>query len=109
MKVQPGQTILITGASGGLGTYISRAFAQRGLKLALVAFPGEELEELRQALQKNGANAFSLASDLRDPAQRREVFERTQKEFGQIDILVNNAGVEFTSPYHELSEENIMD
>jgi short-subunit dehydrogenase len=46
---------------------------------------------------------------LREPAQRREVVDRVRKELGPVDILVNNAGVEFTAPYHELSEENILD
>jgi short-subunit dehydrogenase len=109
MKIEPGQTVLLTGASGGLGTYLTEAFAERGVKLALVAFPGAELEGLRQRMEKRGVKATAFASDLRDAAQRREVVERVYREFGQVDILVNNAGVEFTSPYHLLSEENILD
>ncbi len=109
MKIEPGQTVLLTGASGGLGTHLTEAFAERRVKLALVAFPGAELEELRQRTEKGGIKATAFASDLRDPAQRREVVERVYKEFGQVDILVNNAGIEFTSPYHLLTEENILD
>jgi short-subunit dehydrogenase len=109
MKIESGQTVVLTGASGGLGTYLSKAFGDRGIKLALVAYPGAELEQLRKDISKGGIKALALPSDLRDPAQRRAVVALVTKELGEIDILINNAGVEFTAPYHELSEENICD
>ncbi len=109
MRITPGQTVLITGASGGLGTYITEAFAQQGAKLALVAYPGGELEELRQKVTRRGVTAIALPSDLRDPAQRRTVVEEVEQRLGEIDILINNAGIEFTAPYVELSEENIRE
>jgi short-subunit dehydrogenase len=107
MKIQTGQTVLLTGASGGLGTYMARAFAQRGVKLVLVAYPGADLGSVQKEVEKFGARSLALSLDLRDPAQRRAAVDAARKEFGAIDILVNNAGIEFTSPYHELSEENI--
>ncbi len=107
MKLLAGQTVVLTGASGGLGTFMTHAFAERGLKLSLVAHPGADLEGLRKTVEKRGCRAVCYNSDLRDPAQRRDVLERTRRELGPIDVLVNNAGVEFTSIYHELSEENI--
>jgi len=107
MIIQPGQTVLLTGASGGLGAYMARAFAARGTKLALVAYPGADLEIVRRETKGLGVHVLALAHDLRDAAQRKETVEQVQKEFGAIDILVNNAGVEFTSPFHELSEDDI--
>jgi short-subunit dehydrogenase len=109
MRIVAGLTVLITGASGGLGTHITEAFARRGVKLGLVAYPGTGLEELRQSVERGGTKAISLAADLRDPTQRRAVVEKVSKDLGPIDILINNAGVEITSPYHELSEKNICD
>jgi short-subunit dehydrogenase len=109
MKIHAGLTVLLTGASGGLGAFMTRAFADRKVKLALVAHPGIGLEKLRQEVERSGVRASALACDLRDPAQRRAIVEQVTKEFGRIDILVNNAGVEFTSAFHELSEENIRD
>lgn len=108
MKIQAGQTVLLTGASGGLGTYMARAFAQRGAKLALVAYPGADLGAVQKEVEKFGARSIALSLDLRDPTQRRAAVDGARKEFGAVDILVNNAGIEFTSPYHELSEENIL-
>jgi short-subunit dehydrogenase len=109
MRIEAGKTVLLTGAPGGLGIHVAEAFAQRGVNLALVAFPGAGLEDQRQALAACQIKALRLAFDLRDPSQRREVVSRVQQEFGDIDILVNNAGVEFTGPYHEMSEEHIRD
>jgi len=107
MRIEAGQTVLLTGASGGLGNYIAEAFAGRGVKLGLVAFPGTGLDELRENLQKRGCRAISIPSDLRDSDQRLEVIARVRKELGEIDILINGAGVEATAWYHEVDEKTI--
>jgi short-subunit dehydrogenase len=107
MRIVAGQTVLLTGASGGLGTYIAQAFAERKVKLALVAHPGIELEDLRKSVAGSGAEAFALTSDLRDPTQRRKMLAAVKSRLGSIDILVNGAGVEFNSAYHDLSEGQI--
>ena len=99
--------MLLTGASGGLGTFMARAFADYKVNQALVAHPGENLEELRKEIEDQGGKAIAITCDLRDVVQRRQLLQDVRKQLGPIDILVNNAGVEFTSVYHELSEENI--
>jgi short-subunit dehydrogenase len=107
MKLKPNQTVLLTGASGGLGTYIARALAAYGLNQALIAFPGKDLPPLKEELEKNGISAYYLVADLRVKEERQRVVREVSKTFGQIDILINNAGVEFTAPYHALSEDDI--
>jgi short-subunit dehydrogenase len=107
MRILAGQTVLLTGASGGLGTYMAQAFAARKVKLALVAHPGIDLEGLRKSLADGGAQAVAVTSDLRDPVQRREMLAAVKSRLGPIDILVNGAGVEFNSAYHDLSEGQI--
>ena len=107
MRILAGQTVLLTGASGGLGTYIAQAFAARKVKLALVAHPGIDLEGLRKSLADGGTQAVAVTSDLRDPVQRREMLAAVKSRLGPIDILVNGAGVEFNSAYHDLSEGQI--
>jgi short-subunit dehydrogenase len=109
MNIKPTDTVLITGASGGLGVYIVRAFARRGVRLALVAYPGNELEEIRAEVEKQGCECVTHKSDLRIRGERQKLIEAVLKRFGMVDILVNNAGIEFTSFYHELSESNILD
>ena len=108
MKIQAGQTVLITGASGGLGIFITRAFLARGVKLALVAHAGAGLDTLRQEAEQQGIRALAFVSDLRDPAQRRALLADVRKALGPIDVLVNNAGMELTSAYHDLGEEAIQ-
>jgi short-subunit dehydrogenase len=107
VKLLAGQTVLLTGASGGLGTFMTQAFAERRLKLALVAHPGVDLAKLSKTVEEHGCQAISYWSDLRDPAQRRQMLHQVETDLGPIDVLVNNAGVEFTSIYHALTEENI--
>jgi short-subunit dehydrogenase len=109
MKIQPGQVVLLTGASGGLGIFIARAFFKLEVKLALVAHPGFGLEAVRREAEQYGARALVLVSDLRDPGQRRQLVQDVRRELGPIDILINNAGVEFTSAYTDLSEEIIRE
>jgi NAD(P)-dependent dehydrogenase (short-subunit alcohol dehydrogenase family) len=109
MKISAGQTVLLTGATGGLGTFITRALAGRGANLALIAYPGAELEKLEGELKQLGQRAFSMAADVRSAADRQAMVEAVHRHFGDIDILVNNAGIEYTAPYHELSEENVRD
>jgi short-subunit dehydrogenase len=107
MRILAGQVILLTGASGGLGTYMAQAFAERKVKLALVAHPGIDLEGLRKSVADSSAEAIAITSDLREPDRRREMLATVRSRLGPIDILVNNAGVEYTSFYHELKEEQI--
>ncbi|MGO8931122.1 MAG: SDR family NAD(P)-dependent oxidoreductase [Limisphaerales bacterium] len=107
MRILAEHTVLLTGASGGLGTFMAQAFAERKVKLALVAHPGIDLEDLRKSFANGGAQAVAVTSDLRDPVQRREMLAAVRSQLGPIDILVNNAGVEFNSAYHELSEGQI--
>lgn len=109
MRVQAGDTILLTGASGGLGEFIARAFARFQVRLVLVDFPAAGLDAVRQAVQTAGSEAVELSFDLRQPHQRVALVEEVQRRFGRIDVLVNNAGVEFTSPYHDLSEAQVQD
>ena len=109
MKIQAGYSVLLTGASGGLGVFMARAFAALGTRLALVAYPGAGLDMVRQEVEKLGGEAISLPYDLRDPAQRHTTVDEVRKKFGGVDILINNAGLEVTSAFHELTETQIHD
>ena len=85
------------------------ALAEHGVKLALMAYPGADLGELRAGAEKKGAKVIVFAYDVRNGEQRRKILEETHAQFGDIDILINNAGIEYTAAYHELSEEHIRD
>ena len=107
MKIKPGDVVLLTGASGGLGIHFVKAFARLGARLVLAAYPGNDLQEIRAEIEKQGGESIDLICDLRDPAQRTKLVEAALDRFGRVDVLVNNAGVEFTAFYHELTEAQI--
>lgn len=109
MNLSGGNTVLLTGASGGLGRVMAEAFARKGARLALVAHPGAELEPVCQSLARDGAFARAYVADLRDAKQRQDVLQGVRRDFGPVDVLVNNAGVEYTSLYHELTEGQIAE
>ena len=82
-----GRVALITGASQGIGAACAEVFRRRGAKLALTA---RSEAKLRAA---GGTDAFVVAGDLTNPADRRRIVDETVASYGSIDILVNNAGV----------------
>src|SRR5215469_11827143 len=109
MRIQSGQTVLLTGASGGLGMFMARAFARTGVSVALTAFPGADLEKVQKESEQLGVKAMVLPLDLREPADREQLIADVRRKFGPIDILVNNAGVEFTAAYDDLTVTDIRE
>ena len=89
------QTILITGASSGLGEGMARQFAAMGRDLALCARRTDRLQALQQELQtKHPKVRVSIkALDVNDHAQVFEVFKAFKDEFGSIDRVIVNAGL----------------
>ena len=89
------KTILITGASSGLGAEMARQFAALGYDLALCARRLEKLEELRTeiAVSQPGARVEIRTLDVTDDDQVFEVFRGFKADFGTIDRIVINAGL----------------
>ena len=89
------QTILITGASSGLGEGMAREFAAKGRHLALCARRTDRLEALKAQLegQHPGVRVSVRALDVNHHAQVFEVFKAFKAEFGQIDRVIVNAGL----------------
>ncbi len=89
------KTILITGASSGLGYEMARQFAQKGYNLALCARRLERLESLQKDCQAINADikVSIKALDVNDHPQVFSVFDEFAEEFGTIDRLIVNAGM----------------
>jgi short-subunit dehydrogenase len=89
------KTILITGASSGLGAEMARQFAARGHDLALCARRIEKLDELRAEIHdaNPGVRVELRALDVTDDDQVFEVFRAFKADFGTIDRVVVNAGL----------------
>lgn len=99
-----GKTVLVTGASSGIGAAISKAMAKAGGRVLLLARREDELRRVADEIRQAGGEASVYPVDLADSSAVMEVAQRIKAEVGTPDILVNNAGsgkwrfVEETSP-----------
>jgi short-subunit dehydrogenase len=95
------KTVLITGASSGIGLELARLFARNGYNLLLVARNADRLGEVAKELQSLGVDAKSLAVDLADPTAPQAIYDLIRMENVAIDVLVNNAGFGSHGFFHE--------
>lgn len=86
-------SILITGASSGLGAEMARQFARRGHDLALAARRTDRLEQLRDELAPLGVRVEVRALDVTDDDAVFEVFRAFRDDFGTLDRIIVNAGI----------------
>jgi uncharacterized protein len=90
---RPGETVLITGASSGIGRELARLFAGDGASLILVARSENKLHELAGELAEAfGAQTEVIAADLSHPGSPMEIVEALADRQLAVDVLVNNAG-----------------
>ncbi len=89
------KNVLITGASGGIGSAMAVAFAKEGCNIAVHCNTNKsKAEQLAQILcQTYGVKAFSVSADVSDRASVNSMYDEIDKAFGHIDILVNNSGI----------------
>lgn len=86
------ETVLITGASGGIGYELAKCFAREGYVLVLVARSGDRLLEIKKEFeQRYGVFVKVIEKDLSNVSAPQEIFEALQKDSHVIDFLVNNA------------------
>ncbi|MBI1187080.1 MAG: glucose 1-dehydrogenase [Alphaproteobacteria bacterium] len=85
-----GRTILVTGASSGLGAHFARLFVGAGARVALCARRRDRLDTLARSL---GPSAAAFAMDVGDEAAIAAAFDAAERALGPIDTLVNNAGM----------------
>lgn len=86
-------TVLITGASQGIGKATTLLFAQQGYDIVLAARQADRLEAVAAEVQALGRNALAVPTDVREPEQVNALVQKALERFGAIDVLINNAGV----------------
>ena len=86
-----GKTIIITGASAGVGRACARAFASEGAQLVLAARGEEALERIRQEVAKQ-TQTLAIPTDVADDGQCQNLVQRALDKFGNLHVLINNAG-----------------
>lgn len=100
------QTIVVTGATSGIGLITARMAAQRGAQLVLVARTEESLRKLADELRANGSVAEYVVADVGDPQQVRRAAEVALQRFGGFDTWVNNAAVSIYGKIEDVSLED---
>jgi NAD(P)-dependent dehydrogenase (short-subunit alcohol dehydrogenase family) len=87
-----GRTVLITGASSGIGRATALQVAERGATVLLVARRAAELDQVRAEISSSGGRASAYPCDLTDPDAVESLIKAVLAEHGAVDMLVNNAG-----------------
>ena len=87
------KTVLITGATSGIGLGCARKFAENGDRLILTGRNEKRLEEIRRELEEKGTKVLILTFDVRDSQKAKQQIDNLPEEWKEIDVLVNNAGL----------------
>ena len=85
------QTIVLTGASAGVGRATAREFARRGARIALIARNEDALRAAAEEVRREGGTPLVVTADVADPRQVEAAAERVERELGPIDVWVNDA------------------
>jgi len=99
------QTVVITGASGGIGRATAREFAKRGARIGLVARGRTGLEAAAREVEQLGGKALVLPTDVADHEQVRAAADQVEAEYGPIDVWVNVAFTSVFAPFTEIKPE----
>lgn len=100
------RTVVITGASSGIGFGLAKAFLAQGFNVVGNARSAERLEQARAQLG-NPAGFVGVAGDIARPQTARQLIDAGIEAFGQVDVLVNNAGFFLPKPFLDYSPEDI--
>jgi NAD(P)-dependent dehydrogenase (short-subunit alcohol dehydrogenase family) len=103
-----GQTVLVTGASSGIGRATALAFAAAGANVVLVARRATALAKVATQARAAGGAALVVAADVTDPAAVAGCFRKAVKRFDRIDVVVNNAGVLIPARVAELDPRDLQ-
>ena len=101
-----GKTVLITGASSGIGNHFSKTFASVGANVVLAARRTDRLKETAAEVDGTGGNADWARLDVTSQSSVDAAFAKSIERFGRIDIVVNNAGIASASNALDVSESD---
>jgi len=101
-----GRTVIVTGASGGIGRGLVLAFAREGARVVLASRDEAKCREVAAAAAALPGETRVVPTDVTDRASVRALVEATRECFGDADVLVNNAGgVAYPRPFLEKPDE----
>jgi len=100
------KTVIVTGASSGIGFAVAEAYLKRGYN---VVGNARTIERLKTAADKlgNPSNFVLVPGDIAKPETAKALFERAVAAFGKVDILINNAGIFIAKPVTDYTEQDL--
>jgi NAD(P)-dependent dehydrogenase (short-subunit alcohol dehydrogenase family) len=99
------QTVVITGASAGIGRATARLYGERGANVALIARGQAGLDGAVRDVEDGGGKALAISADVADFAQVQDAARQVEEFFGPIDVWINDAFTSVFSPFAEISAE----
>ena len=106
MQDNTSPTVVITGASSGIGLGLAEAYLARGFNVVANARTDGRLAAAAKQLG-NPARFLGVAGDIGQRDTARQLIDRAVERFGQVDVLINNAGIFNAKPFVEYSEEEL--
>ncbi len=103
-----GKTVLVTGASSGIGRETALAFAVAGANVVLVARRASALAKVATQARASGAEALSVATDVTNAAAVAACFRKAVQRFGRVDVVVNNAGILLPATVAEIDSADLQ-
>lgn len=104
-----GKTVVITGASSGIGEELAVVLAGRGAQVVLAARSEAELERVRQRCAQAGGRAWVVPTDVGNPEDCRRLVARAVEACGGIDAFVNNAGLGMRGRFEDVTDLSIFE
>jgi short-subunit dehydrogenase len=104
LKEVANKTILLTGATGGIGFAIAKALSLRGAQLVLVGRNKKKLSDLNDRL---GGKHLDCLADISTPKGRETIIDFCENELRQIDVVINNAGVSYFGAFETMEPSTI--
>ncbi|MDM9383423.1 SDR family NAD(P)-dependent oxidoreductase [Chlorogloeopsis sp. ULAP01] len=108
MKSIAGKTVLLTGASGGIGAFIARTLAKEKATVIGIARSQERLDQIRAEIEFAGGKGITIPFDISKVEELPSLVQQINEVVGPIDILINNAAIEKYRPFQNYSFKDIQ-
>jgi short-subunit dehydrogenase len=102
------KTVVVTGASSGIGRALALRLADEGAWLALAARDAQRLDSLAVECRQRGGKAIAIPTDVADESRCKTLIQHAREMYGRIDMVVNNAGIDVVSKLEDLADLHLF-